>query len=134
MKITVRNPFRFFIELRHQQLWIVYWVYYLVILNFSSAIFWNKPLAKVIFFTFIISASSIIGLYSRFGFEKIIGLGHIFWVPLLFFLLRQINYSIGKYRIYLIVLTLSIIISLIFDTVDVWNYFTRKKSLRNKLL
>jgi hypothetical protein len=37
------------------------------------------------FFTFIISASSILGLYSLFGFEKIMGLGHIFWVPLLFF-------------------------------------------------
>ena len=128
--MPARNPFRFFIELRHQQLWIFCWVYYLIILNCASVLFWNKPLAKVIFFTFIISAFSIMGLFSRFGYAKIMGLGHIFWVPLVFFLFQQINYSSGKYRSYLIVLTLSIIISLIFDTVDVWKYFTRKKSLR----
>ena len=119
----MRNPFSFFIELGHQPLMLVLWVYYLVILNLSSAVFWNQPLAKVIFFTFILSASSIIGLYSVFGFKKIMGLGHIFWIPLLFFLFPQISDSSGNYKKYLTVLTSSIIISLVFDTVDVWKYF-----------
>lgn len=126
----MRNPVNFFIQLKRQRLWIVCWVYYLVILNFSSAFFWDKPLAKVIFFTFIISAASIIGLYSLFGFEKIMGLGHIFWIPLLFFLFRQINDSSGTYRSYLIVLTFSIIVSLVFDAIDAWKYFARRNGLR----
>ena len=121
----MRNPFSFFVVLNQQQFGFALWVYYLVTLNLSSALFWNKPLAKVIFFTFIISATSIIGLYSYFGFEKIMGLGHIYWLPLLFYLFKQIPNSEGLYKNYLLLLTTSNIISLIFDTVDVWKYMTR---------
>lgn len=124
----MRNPFKFFTELLHQQFWIVLWAYYLIILNLSSAVFWNEPFAKLTFLTFIISYSSIIWLYAHFGFEKIIGLGHIFWFPLLYYLLPQIAESSGSYQIYLVVLSVSLIVSLAFDTVDVWNYFTREKS------
>jgi len=123
----MRNPFSFFVELMHQPCWIVLWVYYLVIVNVSSALFWNQPLAKAIFVTFIISAATIIGIYAIFGFEKIMGLGHIFWLPLLVFLLPQVADSQGWYRIYLVILALSIIISLAFDTVDVWKYLSRGK-------
>jgi len=52
------------------------------------------------------------------------GLGHIFWIPLLFFLFPQIPNSPGNYKKYLIALTFSIIISLIFDIIDVWKYLT----------
>ena len=121
----MRNPLLFFVVLNQQKLWLILWVYYLVTLNLSSALFWNKPLAKVIFFTFIVSASSIIALYSYFGFEKIMGLGHIYWLPLLFFLFKQVPNFKGHYKNYIVVLTISIIISLIFDTVDVWKYLIR---------
>ena len=121
----MRNPFSFFVVLNQQQFWLALWVYYLVTLNLSSALFWRKPLAKEIFFIFIISASSIIALYSYFGFEKIMGLGHIYWLPLLFYLFKQIPNSAGLYKNYLLLLTTSNIISLIFDTVDVWKYMTR---------
>ena len=130
--MPMRNPFKFFTELMHQRLWIVLWMYYLVLLNFSSALFWDEPLAKVIFFTFIISTLTIIGLYSRFGFEKIISFGHIFWLPLLIFLLPQFLDSHGSYRIYLALLSSSIIIALAFDTVDVWHYLTHEKSHDNQ--
>lgn len=123
----MRNPFTFFIELRHQPIWIVLWVYYLIIVNLSSALFWNQPLAKAIFITFLISAATILGIYSRFGFAKIMGLGHIFWIPLLVFLLPGIVDSKGGYRNYLVILSLSIIISVAFDTVDVWKYCSREK-------
>lgn len=125
---TLKNPLRFFVELGRQRLSIVCWVYYLVVLNFSSAFFWDEPLAKVIFFTFAVSAFTIIALYSLFGFRKIMGVGHIYWVPLVHFLVRQINDAGGRYRAYLIVLTVSIIISLIFDTIDAWKYFTGRRT------
>lgn len=130
--MPIRNPFKFFTELMHQRLWLVIWVYYLVILNFSSAFFWDEPLAKAIFLTFIISTITTIGLYSRFGFEKIIGFGHIFWIPLLLFLLPQITDSSGGYRNYLAILSSSIIILLAFDTVEVWKYLSQEKSPYNQ--
>jgi hypothetical protein len=55
------------------------------------------------------------------------GLGHIYWLPLLFCLFPQIVKSSGVYRKYLVVLIISICISLIFDIVDVWIYLARQQ-------
>jgi len=47
-----------------------------MIVNFASVVFWNELLAKVILITFILSAIFMMGLYSRFGFEKILEGSH----------------------------------------------------------
>ena len=124
----MRNPFRFFIELMQQPLWIPVWVFFLMIVNVASAGFWNEPLAKVIFVTFMLSAMLMMGLYSRFGFEKILGMGHIIWIPLLVYVLMEMPTAGDTFKGYLIVLSISIIISLMFDIIDVWKYFTSQKS------
>jgi len=85
--MLMRNPFRFFVELMQQPVWIPIWLFFLMIINLVSLGFWHEPLAKLIFITFMISAMLMMGLYSRFGFEKILGLGHILWVPLLVYVL-----------------------------------------------
>lgn len=124
----MRNPFKFFVELMQQPVWIPIWVLYLMIVNIASVGFWNEPLAKVIFVTFILSAMLMMGLYSRFGFEKILGMGHILWIPLLVYVLMEISTARDTFKTYLIVLAISIAISLVFDIVDVWRYFTSRKS------
>ena len=96
-----------------------------MVINMASVSFWNEPLAKLIFFTFMISAMLMMGLYSRFGFEKILGLGHILWVPLLAYILMQLPNIEASFNIYLIVLSVSIAISLAFDIVDVWKFFKK---------
>jgi hypothetical protein len=121
----MRNPFRFFTELLQQSVWIPIWVFYLMVINVASVSFWHEPLAKLIFITFMISAMLIMGLYSRFGFEKIIGLGHILWIPLLAYVLMRIPTIEASFKIYLVVLAISIAISLVFDIVDVWKYFKK---------
>jgi hypothetical protein len=96
-----------------------------MVINVASVSFWQEPLAKLIFITFMISAMLIMGLYSRFGFEKIIGLGHILWIPLLAYVLMRIPTIEASFKIYLVVLAISIAISLVFDIVDVWKYFKK---------
>jgi len=123
----MRNPLRFFIELMQQPVWIPIWVLILMIVNVVSVGFWNEPLAKVIFVTFMLSAMLMMGLYSRFGFEKILGMGHILWIPLLVYLLMEMPTAGDTFKGYLIVLSTSIVISLVFDIVDVWKYFTNQK-------
>jgi hypothetical protein len=125
--LVLRNPFRFFIELMQQPVWILAWVLILTIGNVASVGFWNEPLAKVIFVTFMLSAMLMMGLYSRFGFDKILGVGHILWIPLLVYMLMEIPTARKTFKGYLIVLSISIIISLVFDIVDVWKYFTSQK-------
>jgi len=77
----------------------------------------------------MISAMLMMALYSRFGFEKILGLGHLPWIPLLIYMLSQLPTADGVFRSYLIILSLCIAISLIFDVIDVWKYFTGRRSV-----
>ena len=124
----MRNPFRFFVELKQQPIWVSIWLLFLMIVNIASVMFWNELLAKVIFITFMLSAIFMMGLYSRFGFEKILGLGHILWIPLLVYVLIEIPAAEGAFKSYLIILLISITISLVFDIIDVWRYFTSPKN------
>ena len=124
----MRNPFRFFVELIQQPVWIPVWLLFLMIVNVASVGFWNEPFAKVIFVTFMLSAMLMMGLYSRFGFEKILGTGHILWIPLLVYVLMEIPTARDTFKSYLIILSISIAISLVFDIVDVWKYFAGLKS------
>ncbi len=124
----MRNPLRFFIELMQQPVWVPVWVLFLMIVHVASVAFWDEPLAKVIFVTFMLSSMLMMGLYSRFGFEKILGMGHILWIPLLVYVLMEIPTARNTFKIYLIILSISIVVSLVFDTVDAWEYFTSRKS------
>jgi len=112
-----------------QPVWVNVWVFFLMIINVASVGFWHDPLAKLIFIIFMISTVLMMGLYSLFGFEKILGLGHILWIPLLLHVVMQISAVEASFKGYLLVLSISIAISLVFDIVDVWKYFTSRKSI-----
>ena len=125
--MLMRNPFGFFIELIKQPVWIPIWVLILMIVNIGSVGFWDEPLAKVIFVTFILSAMLMMGLYSRFGFEKILGMGHILWLPLFVYVLMRIPAESDTFNGYLIIWSILTAISLVFDVIDVWKYFASQK-------
>lgn len=123
----LRNPLRFFSELLNQPAWVVGWVFVLMVVNMASLAFWSEPLAKLILVVFMLSAMLMMGLYMVFGFERILGLGHVFWIPLLGYLLVQLQETEGLFAGYLIVLSLAIGISLLFDIRDVWIYLSSKR-------
>ena len=124
----MRNPLKFFVELMRQPAWIPVWVFYLMLINMASVIYWYEPLAKLIFITFMVSAMLMMGLYSRFGFEKVLGLSHIFWVPLLAYILIVLPTFESSFKSYLVVFSISIAILLAFDIIDVWKYLVNRKS------
>ena len=124
----MRNSLKFFVELMRQPTWIPVWVFYLMLINMASVIYWYEPLAKLIFITFMVSAMLMMGLYSRFGFEKVLGLGHIFWIPLLAYILIVLPTFESSFKSYLVVFSISIAISLAFDIIDVWKYLVNRKS------
>lgn len=119
----MRNPFLFFSDLVKQPLWVSVWVAILALANIASLLFWSAPLAKVIFITFMVSAMTIMALYSYFGFEKILGIGHVFWIFLLPYILLQLVHVDGRFFLYLVTLSVLLTISLVFDAIDVWKYF-----------
>ncbi len=123
----MRNPFKFFVELTRQLLWIPLWVSFLMLVNFASVGFWSEPTAKFILITFMVSSMLMMGLYSWFGFAKILGLGHILWIPLLLYVLTRLPHADGAFRVYLAAWSVVTAVSLAFDVVDVWKYFTARK-------
>ena len=119
----MRNPFLFFSDLAKQSSWVSIWVTILALANIASLVFWPAPLAKLIFITFMLSAMTMMALYSYFGFEKILGIGHVFWIVLLPYILLQIGHVDGGFFVYLVTLSVLLSISLVFDAMDVWKYF-----------
>ena len=124
----MRNPLKFFVELARQPLWIPLWVSLLMLVNFASLAFWSEPTAKLILATFMVSSMLMMGLYSRFGFVKILGLGHILWIPLLLYVLTRLPHEADAFRVYLIAWCMATVVSLAFDVVDVWKYFAARKN------
>ncbi len=121
--VTMRNPLKFFSELLQQPPRISVWVLVLMLVNIASLAFWNEPLAQLVFTTFMLSAMMMMALYARFGFTRILGLGHILWIPLLAWLLIHLPAMDGAFGLYLLALSLTIGISLVLDIIDVWKYF-----------
>lgn len=127
-RAQLRNPLRFFTELLEQPAWVAGWVFALMGINMASLAFWSEPLAKLILVAFMLSAMLMMGLYTVFGFERILGLGHVFWIPLLWYLIIQLPQAEGLFAGYLIVLSLAIGVSLLFDIRDVWSYLSAKRA------
>ena len=119
----MRNPLRFFIELLQQPLWVSLWVLFLMLVNMASLAFWQEAVARLILMNFLASAMLMMGLYARYGFTKILGLGHVPWIPLLAYVVMQIPAAEASFKRYLLILSVSMVISLVLDTIDVWNYF-----------
>ena len=107
--------------------WIPLWVFFLMLVNMASVAFWSEPLAKVIFITFMVSAGLMMGLYARFGFSKILGIGHVLWIPLLIYVVSQIPEADVGFRNYLVVFSVFTVVSLAFDITDVWKYFKHQR-------
>ncbi len=122
----MRNPLRFFVELMQQPLWVSLWVLFLMLVNMASLVFWQEAVAQLIFMNFLASAMLMMGLYARFGYTKILGLGHVPWIPLLAYMIIQIPAAEASFRRYLLVLSISMAISLVLDTIDVWKYFKNR--------
>ncbi|MBE9047746.1 hypothetical protein IQ255_25670 [Pleurocapsales cyanobacterium LEGE 10410] len=117
------NPFHFFKELLKRPIYEVLWVFYMMAINLYAIAFWDEPLAKTIVIVFMISSMFMMGLYSKFGFTKILGLGHILWIPLVLYIALSLPAASGLYFTYLIVLLGTLSISIVIDMYDVWSYY-----------
>jgi len=119
----MRNPLGFFKELLQQPTWVAIWVAVLMMINMGSVAYWDEGLARWILGVFMASALLMMGLYARFGFEKILGLGHFLWIPLLPVVVMAIPSAAGGFRTFLMVWAGATTVSLVFDVVDVWKHF-----------
>ena len=105
----------------HWQLWIKL----LVTFNLLIPLFFLDRLeAQVVIGAIVASMILMTVLTAISGFTRLLGLGHIFWVPLLYFLWMRLeqNPADDFFGIWMRGLMLLNAVSLIIDTVDVGRY------------
>ena len=106
---------------RHWQLWLAV----LVAANLVVPLVYVERLeAQVVLGTILASMTLMTLLTARFGFTRILGLGHILWVPMLAFLLARLgDVPAGDaYGVWIRALIVLNSVSLVIDAVDVVRY------------
>ncbi len=101
------------------------WLMVLVTLNMVVPLFHLDYFeAQVVLGVFMASAMLFTVMTARFGFTRLLGLGHIFWVPLLIFLATRLDQypADAFFGIWLRALIFLNAVSLVIDTVDVIRY------------
>jgi len=128
----IKGFFKLMVGILRLRLPIRIWVFWQMFSNMASLFFLQHAEARWTILALIASGAFMSYLTLKTGFTRLLSLGHIFWIPLLVYLViqsRQIVLGSG-FSYYLIILEVTLFISLIFDILDVAKYLTGdKKSL-----
>lgn len=101
------------------------WVAMLMGLNMMGPLFFiDTPEAQAVLVSTMAGAMLMMFLFNRYGFVRLLGLGHIFWIPLVIWLgLRIPEMSLNTpFEIWLALVVGFNIISLVMDVLDVTLY------------
>ena len=107
------------------------WLIVLVVANMTSLYFIDTIEGRVVFGALVISIILMTIVYMRFGFVRLLGIGHIFWIPMVLWLWTRLdqtplrNSTLEQWVILVIVMNA---ISLILDGVDVARYIKGERA------
>ena len=110
----------------HWQLWLVLLVTANVVTPFF---FLHRPEARVVLGTILASMTLMTLLTARFGFTRIVGLGHILWIPMLALLFTRLGDipAIDAFGIWIRALFALNGLSLVIDAADVIRYIAGER-------
>ena len=113
--------------------WVA-WVMLLMTVNMVVPIFFIETLeAQVVLATMMASAAIMMFLFAQKGFGRLLGLGHVLWIPLILWLSARVDFasaSTGVEQWLLAVIALNGL-SIIIDTVDVIRYAKGERAQRD---
>ncbi|MCZ6676082.1 MAG: hypothetical protein O7E52_02405 [Candidatus Poribacteria bacterium] len=101
------------------------WLMLLVVVNLVIPLFFlNRLEAQVVAVTFMISVTLMMVLTGLAGFTRLLGLGHVLWLPLLYFLWTRLGQHPADdfFGVWVRVLMALNAVSLVMDAVDVIRY------------
>ena len=105
------------------------WVHVLLLVNLIGGLFFiTTKEGQFAVVSVIIAFVIMILIYAKKGFVKLLGLGHIAWVPMVvFFALTVMEGNVqGAFKVWLIAILVMNGTSLVIDTVDVVKYVSRR--------
>ena len=101
------------------------WVMLLMIANMVIPLFYlGTPEGKVVLGAFVFAALFQTAIFSAKGFVRLLGIGHIAWVPMVAWLWTRLDLAPagGLFRYWLLATILLVSLSLLIDAVDVIRY------------
>ena len=110
--------------LKLPRLWVV-WVGLLMTVNMLAPLFFMTTLeGKVVLGTMMASAGLMLFIFAQKGFVRLLGLGHVLWIPLILWLFGRVDFAIPDTGLEAWVLTVITLngLSLVIDAVDVVRY------------
>ncbi len=122
----MRSFIRFNRGLLGMPLYLQLWVGLLIGANIVAPLFFlGRVEAQVTLAAGLVGMALMSALTGRFGFSRIVGLGHIAWLPLLAFLVGSLGEASATsgFGLWLRSVIVLDAISLAFDAVDAWRYF-----------
>jgi hypothetical protein len=110
--------------LRMPKPWVA-WLALLMTVNMVVPIFFIETLeAQVVLATMMVSAALMMFLFAQKGFVRLLGLGHVLWIPLIFWLSARVDFASASTELEQWLLAVIVLngLSLIIDAVDVIRY------------
>ncbi len=103
---------------------VLVWLLLLMLANgIAPLLFLARLEAQVVLATFLLSVVLMTWLTARYGFTRILGLGHMLWVPMVIFLLVRANaLEMDAYGIWVGTVVVLDVISLMIDVRDAMLY------------
>lgn len=112
-------------------LWVKLWLAVLMVANMAvPLVYFDHLEAHIVLGTFLAGFVLLVVLTGKFGFTRILGLGHILWVPLVFFLLGRLDLHPADqpYGLWMRSVIVLNSISLIIDITDVVRYIRGERA------
>ncbi len=122
---------RFFKGLFGGPRWVLAWVAALGwIMMVGPLFYWEHYEARVVFATIMFSAIFMMWLTGRFGFVRLLGLGHALFAPLWAYLACRVGEypADSPFGTYLWIVLGAVTISLVFDITDVVRYIRGERA------
>ncbi len=107
------------------------WMLFLVSANLIlPVIYFQRSEARIVLLTFFAGILLMILITGISGFTRLVGLGHIFWIPLVLFLVSRLNSNpaTDAYGIWIRSVIAINTISLVLDAVDVVRFARGERS------
>ena len=107
------------------------WMLLLVSANFIlPVIYFQQSEARIVLLTFFAGILLMVLITGTSGFTRLVGLGHIFWIPLVLFFVSRLNSipATDPYGIWIRSVIVINTISLVLDAVDVVRFVRGERS------
>ena len=101
------------------------WLIALMSVNMVAPLFYiNRFEAQVVFAAFLASFALMVALTAYSGFSRLLGLGHVLWLPLLYFLWTRLdmNPADSPFGLWMRTLMALNAVSIVIDAIEVGRY------------